>query len=100
MPKGRETIPGFQEEIHLGVWHRHEVWGASRKWVYAWMAVCGFVGAHILFKLPFGWLFPWVFVWMVGHGVLVLLTQWDDRWDDVLLASWRHRKYKKRYEAG
>jgi hypothetical protein len=46
-----------------------------------------------------------IFAWLAsssdyGQGVLVLLTQWDDRWDDVLLASWRYRRYKKRYEAG
>jgi type IV secretory pathway TrbD component len=39
-------------------------------------------------------------VWAVGHGGLALLTKWDPQWDDVLLASFKYRRYKKRYEAG
>ena len=100
MRKGTERIPGFQEDIHPGVWHRHMIWGAPQKWVYAWIAICGYGVAYIIYALPLRLLIPLALVWALGQGGLALLTKWDPQWDDVLLASWKVRRYKQRYEAG
>ena len=100
MRKGREHIPGFQEDIHPGVWHRHTLWGVPQKWAHAWIFVCGWCLAYIIYALPFKLLLPLAVVWALGHGGMVLLTKWDPQWDDVILASWKDRRYKKRYEAG
>jgi hypothetical protein len=100
MRQGTTRIPGFHEDIHPGVWQRHLLWGAPQKWAYAWIAVCGYVGAYILYALPLTLLMPLALGWAGGQGGLALLTKWDPQWDDVLLASWKVRKYKKRYGAG
>jgi type IV secretory pathway TrbD component len=73
---------------------------APRKWTMAWGALCGAGFAKILFSLPFR-LAPLLgFVWLLGQYGLVMLSRWDPQWDDVLLASWTRRKYKRRYESG
>jgi type IV secretory pathway TrbD component len=100
MRKGAERVPGFQEDIHPGVWQRHTVLGCPQKWAMAWMAICGYGVAYILYALPIRLLIPLGVVWALGQGVLALLTTWDPQWDDVLLASLKYRRYKKRYEAG
>jgi type IV secretory pathway TrbD component len=100
MRKGQERIPGYQEEIHPGVWQRHTIMGVPRKWTYAWMALCFYGVAYILYTLPLRLLFPLGVIWIVGQAGTVRLTKWDPQWDDVLLASFRFRRYKKRYEAG
>ena len=58
MRKGIERIPGFQEDIHRGVWHRHTMWGVPQKWAYAWIAMCGYGMAYIIYALPLKLLIP------------------------------------------
>jgi|SRR4029450_8625077 type IV secretory pathway TrbD component len=100
MGKGRELIPGFQEEIHPGVWNRHLLWGAPQKWAHVWIGICLFGLAYIIYNLPFKAVFPLAGVWLVGHSLMTQLTKWDPQWDDVLLQSLFGRRYKKRYLAG
>ena len=100
MRKGEGRVPGFQEDIHPGVWQRHTVLGAPQKWSMAWLAIVGYGVAYILYALPIRLLVPLGVVWALGQGALALLTKWDPQWDDVLLASFKTRRYKKRYEAG
>ena len=82
------------------MWHRHTIKGVPQKWAYAWMAICGYGVAYIIYALPLRLLIPLAVVWALGHGGLALLTTWDPQWDDVFLASFKYRRYKKRYEAG
>ena len=100
MRKGTERIPGFQEDIHPGVWQRHTIMGAPKKWTEVWIGVCLFGLAYIIYALPFKLVLPLGGVWLVGQSVLVALTKWDPQWDDVLLAPLGGRRYKKRYGAG
>ena len=100
MRKSIEHLPGLQEQIHPGVWQRHTLWGAPQKWVYAWMAIIGYGCAYTIYALPLLYLGVLVLVWAAGQAGLVLLTKWDMQFDDVLLASWKIRRYKKRYSAG
>ena len=37
--------------------------------------------------------------WAVGHGALMLLTQWDHGWDDMAVAHML-RRYRAFYDAG
>jgi hypothetical protein len=76
------------------------MWGAPQKWTYAWIAICGYGMAYILYALSLPLLIPLAFVWALGQGGLALLTRYDAQWDDVLLASWKIRRYKKRYLSG
>jgi len=67
----------------------------ARAWACLWL----FVGLLLLTYWGFRWL-PLPFLgWLVGHGVLVLLTQWNPHWDDMLVAQMNQR-YKSRYSAG
>jgi type IV secretory pathway TrbD component len=100
MRKGDTRVPGFREDIHPGVWHRHEVMGVPQKWTMAWMAICGYGLAYIVYALPLRLVVPLGVLWALGQGVMVMLTKWDPQWDDVLLARFKYRRYKKRYEAG
>lgn len=96
MGKGRVLIPGFQEDIHPGVWQRQLLWGVPQGWTHAWLGLCLFGLAYIMFALPFKAVFPLAGVWFVGQSLLIQVTKWDPQWDDVFLG----RRYKKRYEAG
>jgi hypothetical protein len=58
-----------------------------------------FVGLLVLTYVGFRWLAVPFVGWLLGHGALVLLTQWSDRWDEMALAHLR-RRYKSRYDAG
>ena len=100
MRKRGEDIPGLQEDIHPGVWQRQLLLWAPKKWTMCWMALCGMAGAKILFSFPFVLEFPLFGLWSLGQYGLVLLTKWDLYFDDVLIASFKTRRYRKRYEAG
>jgi hypothetical protein len=98
--KGRELIPGFQEEIHPGVWHRQQLWGAPQAWTHAWIGVCLLGLGYIIYHLPFKAIFPLAGIWVIGQSLLIQLTRWDPQFDDVLLQNLLGRRYKKRYQAG
>lgn len=100
MREPHQRTPGFQEDIHPGVWQRHHFRGVPQKLAYAWIALCGCAAAHVIYRLPWKWLVPVLVLWGLGHHGMVLLTRWDPQWDDVLLAGWKVRRYKKRYAAG
>jgi hypothetical protein len=95
-----QSIPGFREDIHPGVWHRHMLWGVPQKWVYAWTAICGYGAAYLLYRQQLPLLVPLAGLWVLGRAGMACLTRWDPQWDDVLLASWKVRRYKQRYRAG
>jgi type IV secretory pathway TrbD component len=100
MTPGQESPPlGYQVTILRGVWERIKTFGAPRLWSHAWAACCLFVGLLLLTYWGIRWVALPVGVWLLGHGTLIWLTAWNERWDEMILAQWS-RKYKSRYDAG
>src|SRR5207344_2002111 len=75
---------GYRAVILRGVWERIQTFGAPRLWSHAWAAACLFVGLLILTYWGFMWLALPLVVWLLGHGTLVMLTQWHHRWDELV----------------
>jgi hypothetical protein len=89
-------IEGYAVPIEPGVWQRVLTYGVPRLWGACWTAICAMAFLMILFR-GYGklCLIP-VACWPLGYILLVLLTLWDEHWDDVLIAS---TKYRSHYEA-
>jgi hypothetical protein len=92
-------IPGYHNDIHQAVWKRPMTLGAPRLWSNVWLALCLYTALLVVFLLGLRWLLLPAVCWAIGQGVLVLLTQWDAQWDDVLIA-YLSRKYHLFYDAG
>ena len=90
---------GYQAPILRGVWERITSFGALRFWSHAWAAMCLFLGLLVLTYWGFRWTLGPLLLWLIGHGALVLLTQWNPRWDEMIQAQ-MSRRYKSRYDAG
>jgi hypothetical protein len=94
-----EPLHGYHVSILRGVWERILVGGVPRFYARAWACVWLFVGLCLLTYWGWKWL-PLPFLgWLVGHGALVLLTSWNPKWDDMVIAQINH-KYKSAYRAG
>ena len=99
MTRGQDAAAfGYQAPVLRGVWERITTFGALRHWSHAWAACCLMVGLLLLTYWGFKWLALPILVWLLGHGGLVALTTWNDRWDDMIRAQWV-RKYAARYDA-
>jgi type IV secretory pathway TrbD component len=94
-----EQVLGWQVPIQRGVWERILVGGAPRFYAKAWACAWLFLGLMLLTYWGWRWLVLPCGAWLIGHGVLVWLTQWNSRFDDMALAQWNQR-YKSRYDAG
>jgi len=92
-------IHGFQVPILRGVWERIITFGAPRIYARTWACLWLFIGLILLTYWGFRWLAVPFLGWLLGQGVLVLLTQWNPRWDDMMYAQMNQR-YKARYSAG
>jgi type IV secretory pathway TrbD component len=90
---------GYTAPILRGVWERITSFGATRGWSHTWAALCLFLGLYLLIYWGFKWLAVPFLLWLLGHGTLVLLTQWNVRWDEMVWAQMK-RQYKDRYDAG
>ena len=90
---------GYRAPILRGVWERITSFGAPRLWSHAWAAMCLFLGLLLLTYWGFKWVAAPVLLWAIGHGTLVVLTAWNAKWDEMILAQ-MNRKYKSRYDAG
>jgi type IV secretory pathway TrbD component len=100
MTPGQESQHfGYKVPILRGVWERIKTFGAPRFWSHTWAAACLFVGLLLLTYWGFKWLVVPFFAWLLGHGVLVALTSWNEKWDEMIMAQFQ-RKYKSRYDAG
>jgi type IV secretory pathway TrbD component len=97
-PWAGET-PGFEAPIHRAVWERILSAGAPRVWSSVWLVLCLYGVLLVFVTKQVWWLVPLALGWVVGQGVLVVLTQWDVQWDELLLAQLT-RRYKRLYEAG
>jgi hypothetical protein len=98
-PQQQQPILGYHVIILRGVWERIKTFGAPRFWSHAWAAFNLFIGLLLLTYWGFRWLALPFLLWLGGHGVLVALTLWNDKWDEMILAQMR-RRYKGRYDAG
>ena len=96
---GREQLYGYRAPILRGVWERITTFGVLRVWSHCWAACCLFLGLLTLTLVGFKWTVVPLLTWLLGHGALVFLTQWNSRWDEMMVAQWR-RHYKGRYDAG
>ena len=94
-----EPFHGYQTPILRGVWERITTFGALRFWSHAWAALNLFLGLLILTYWGLRWTLGPVLLWIAGHGVLVLLTQWNPRFDEMMMAQLR-RRYRGHYDAG
>jgi type IV secretory pathway TrbD component len=92
-------IEGFEAPIHRAVWERICTMGAPRLWTAVWLVGCLYACMMCLTVLGFRWALMPLIAWALGQGVLMLLTQWDGRWDDLALAQ-VSRRYRRFYEAG
>jgi hypothetical protein len=90
---------GYRAPILQGVWTRITTFGAIRFWSHAWAAGCLFVGLLLLTYWGWRWLVVPVLAWLLGHGILVALTTWNPRFDEMAMAQ-LNRRYKGRYDAG
>jgi hypothetical protein len=91
-------VPGYRQRIQRGVWERIQTYGVLRLWAHCWAALWLFVGLWTLTYVGIKWLVVPVLFWLIGHGALALLTQWNDKFDEMLQAQWR-RRYRSRYDA-
>ena len=99
MSEPRAMIAGYEAPIHRGIWERILTMGAPRLLSVAWLAVCAYAGLLTLTLRGFRMVLVPLVVWALGQGVLVMLTQFDGRWDDIVLAQ-MVRRYRAFYDAG
>jgi type IV secretion system protein VirB3 len=104
MSERREHIEGYHAPIHRGVWERILVMGAPRMLSTLWLVLSLYAGLVVLTVCGVRWVVLPLVVWAVGHGVLVLLTQWDSAFDDLIVAHLRKHGtrwgYQSFYDAG
>lgn len=98
-PRQESLIHGYRVPILQGVWQRVTTFGVLRLWSHAWAAACLFVGLLTLTYVGLKWVVVPVGLWLLGHGTLLLLTQWNSKFDEMFFAHLR-RRYKSSYRAG
>jgi type IV secretory pathway TrbD component len=99
-PRGDSRIDpwrtGYRAPIYRAVWERILTWGAPRLFSALWVAICLYAVLLIITAGRPKFLILVALVWPAGQAVLALLTRWDDRFDEVILAS---PKYSRFYDA-
>ena len=98
MTRDRESIEGYHAPIHRAVWERILRLGVPRVWATVWLVICAYTALLFGTVLGLTWVLAPLIGWVVGHGVLVLLTQSDAQWDDLALAHLT-RRYRGFYDA-
>ena len=94
-----EWIEGYEAPVKRALWERVTSFGAPRVWAALWVALCLYVGLFFMVGLGFKWVVLPALVWLLGHLVLIGLTLWDEKWDEVAGAQLTNR-YKAFYDAG
>lgn len=95
----RRLVQGFVAPIYRALWERPCTGGAPRLWAGLWAATCLYVALICLSLFGPVWMLVPGGIWLLGHGMLILLTQWDADWDNVLIAQLT-RRYQTFYSAG
>jgi len=97
MSERRDLIAGYEAPIYRGIWERILTMGAPRFLSVFWLAACAYAGLLTLTLRGFRMVLVPLVVWALGQGVLVVLTQFDGRWDDIVLAQ-MVRRYRAFYD--
>jgi type IV secretory pathway TrbD component len=95
-----QYLMGFRSPVYDALWKRILLWGGPRVLSALWVVCCLYAALLLLFMhRPSWWLEVAVVgaVWIGGQAGIVLITQWDQSFDAVLLASPRYRTF---YDAG
>ena len=92
-------IEGYQAPIHRALWERITTMGAPRLWAAVWLAGCLYATLLMLTVTGFRLAIVPLVIWAIGQGTLMLLSQIDASWDDVIIAQLT-RRYKSYYDAG
>jgi type IV secretory pathway TrbD component len=95
----RRYIVGYQVEIRKGLWDRVKTLSAPRIPASLWLAGCLSTAFACAMLVGMKWGIAVMGLWLLGHGTMVVLTQVDPHWDDVMLAQ-LVRRYKAAYDAG
>lgn len=93
----RAPILGHSMPIFQGVWSRAKTYGVLRMWAACWAVLHLGVGLYVLTYYGFRWVLLLFITWILGHGLLVMLTNWHEKFDEMLMAQLR-RRYKDHYE--
>lgn len=92
-------VEGYEAPVKRALWERVCTFGAPRAWAALWIAVCLYAGLLVMVGLGFKWIAIPAALWLVGQGVLIGLTLWDPKWDEVAGAQLTQR-YQDFYDAG
>lgn len=93
----RSRVLGYSMPILQGVWERAKTYGVLRMWAACWAVLHLGAGLYLITYYGFRWLLVLFLTWILGHGLLVMLTKWNDRFDEMLIAQ-LSRRYKDHYE--
>jgi type IV secretory pathway TrbD component len=99
MTQVKEHIEGYDAPIHRGVWEPILTMGAPRIWSAVWLVGCLYAALMIMTACGLRWMLLPLGAWPIGQGMLVVLTQWDSFWVD-LLGAHMVRRYRTFYDAG
>ena len=94
-----DHIEGYTAPIHRALWERILTGGVPRLWAAVWLVSCAYTALLLLTVCGARWAILPLGGWAVGHGALMLLTQWDHHWDDLAVAH-TLRRYRAFYDAG
>jgi type IV secretory pathway TrbD component len=94
-----DHIEGYVAPIHRALWERIQTGGVPRLWAAVWLVACAYTALLLLTVCGARWALLPAVAWALGHGALMLLTQWDVHWDDMAVAHLL-RRYRAFYEAG
>jgi type IV secretory pathway TrbD component len=92
-----EYLTGFRAPVYQALWRRILMWGGPRVLSGVWVAVCLYLALLMLFLQRPLWIIAVAVGWLLVQAAIILITQWDEYFDAVLLVS---PKYKSFYDAG
>lgn len=93
------TVEGYEAPIKRSLWERITSFGAPRVWATLWLMGCLLAAFQAMMLWGMWWAVAVAVGWVLGHVVLVALTLFDAKWDDMAIAQLA-RKYKAFYDAG
>ena len=99
MTSGFDHVDGYSAPIHRAVWERILTGGVPRLWAAVWLVMCAYTALLLLTVCGARWAILPLGGWAVGHGALMLLTQWDVHFDEIAVAH-TLRRYRAFYDAG
>lgn len=95
----KDLIAGYEADIYRGLWDRPKTFGALRAWAAGWLIMILYAALMTIMAGQSQLLMGVGLTWVAGQALLVLLTQWDQNWDRVLV-RWAFRRGAHYYRAG